>query len=969
MVTPRDSANGIVQSIDHMSWQESRTHVRSIVDKIHGLDWVGDNSVVFTDSQGRQYLMFLRDPKTLQYFYSLIYEGNDASVLSHASKVYATFNKTYPTLTKLLSEVTAGDLSDAGIYLSDGSNGSQNIEIKDGLVHIPLSGGSVAHVPYYRAFNVTTKFDYDSEAGRIYNPVSKSTVDYGGDFVYYDGVSHHAYHDGAVVYRDIASSSYGPISYSEFLSVYSGYGYNYGQQKINGGGYITFDSTSTPHRDNDIAYKAIDIWTIDSHRFDLDIDYNTYLRQLGDSFGRGIFKVHLVKYDGLDWKIVDTIIDVNGNIGCVSVNPSTLCDPGKISKSYNNMQAGEYGLVLELEDTYEDMNKDANGINFYGSVKYSLNILGTAQQTAKDNTQVLVKVIDLSTNNVISENTYGEVMGQHINFTVPTDKTYRVVYYLMKDFGTAGGIKDKGGGFTLSGLTLTEQLQEVPITDIPADYKGAEFKVADLADFLKTPSPDTFKAQDNVQVGRWLWLDAIKVERHKEGTLGDHLQDGMCYPDGIRLFLDNVSSSSSGANSYFKNRHDDILFDGGRIELDVTNPFDDPVELTFSYHTENIMNECEGMPLFEFFNGMFWIDGYDYEKVKEYKDSRFEAINFRLYEYEPIYGGGCSGSNITVDVDGMTETYTDEGVYEFHFDGLPDSFEVSISTEQKGEVLNGIDFRTLFVINNFVVEGCYELVASPFSSKLDFYINGALKNSLEHEKSGEVAHPVNKGLNKYRWVFQNDNDDYTWDYAKINWLRLTNWVCDDVMVTPYCEPKGGDKCVEALIGCLLDLLPAEGCAIVRHVDIDTGQVLLRQEFKDLKEGNRTFEAITINHYELRDDASKSMYVPKDDVCAEVEFKYKRTTIKDPVLDCIEVQHIDVTTSQLLETEYLFNLMPGVYTVSKKEYDGYKFVGAEESYNVNIVLLEEESDKCQIFTFEYEPVIEGCSIGKKIWLFT
>lgn len=972
--------------IHNMTWQDSLKEVRShVVGSYHGMDWVGDNAIIYTNPQGERYMIVFRSKKQLEYFYSLIYGSYGHESSEFDAYVFNTFQKAYPGVVKKLKDVTLEEFKEAGVYVDGTKNGFENAYISDKVLYLPDTGRSIKvdHINHAKKVNVKTEFNYGYTDGRIYNPASKSSIIYGGNYVNQDGISNYVYHSGGAIYRDISASSYGDIKYSEYLSVYSGYGKSFGEKVVSGKGYITAKD-ATPHREGNKVYKQLDKWDIDTSSFNLDIDYNTYLRQAGDSFGRGIFKVHLVKYDGAEWKIVDTLVDANGNAGCITYNYDNLCNPKSISKKYNSMLPGEYGIVLEFEDTFEDSDRDYNGIHFYGAINYNLTQLGAIGEYTKDDTMVVVHIRDLSTGAIIGEYVYSDVVDQLISFTVPKDSTYRVIYTLYKGHGTEGGLYGKGGGFLLYGGVFDEGLLEIPIDDIPEDYRGSLFDLNDIRNFVKEPYPETFKSYDKVVTGRWLWLDAIKIERHKKDDyLDESLMDGTCYPEGIGLYVDNVSAKdvsvtdSREIEDYIYNMYDGEVFNSGRIELDLHNKFDTPIEVTFSLITQNA---CEGFPVFEFFNGFFWFDGYDYDKVMDYNDSLFKVQNLQLYEYEPIMGGGCNGSKFHIcieDSEGSvvaSETFVDGGEYEFDFGNLlsyGDTLKVRLFTEQHGRIINDVDLRSLFKLNKFIVEGCYELKASDFSSNLKFYINDELTDVFDGEHSGEVIYSVKKGLNKYKWVFTNQNNDFTWDYAKINWLRLTNWVCDNVTVTPYCEVGNGDKCIEALIGSLLDVLPKPkhlGCVFLRHVDKDTGKVLKYEYIDDLAEGEHTFQALELPYHSVVGDSEKTVYIIENGMCIVVEFKYVRTVVKDPILDCVEIIHIDRSNNQVLETEFHYNLFPGEYTFYAKEFKNYRLVG-EESYTLEIKMLEEESDTCQVLIFEYEPIVDGCAVGKKIWLFT
>jgi hypothetical protein len=103
---------------------------------------------------------------------------------------------------------------------------------------------------------------------------------------------------------------------------------------------------------------------------------------------------------------------------------------------------------------------------------------------------------------------------------------------------------------------------------------------------------------------------------------------------------------------------------------------------------------------------------------------------------------------------------------------------------------------------------------------LDFYIDDQLRWTWNKEgpftsatnpigSIGTSGFFVPKGTHRYRWVYTELNNENTWDFCEIDWIQLTNWFCKDVRVVPYCEPGGGDKCVESLIKCLLHIWKEE----------------------------------------------------------------------------------------------------------------------------------------------------------------
>ena len=111
---------------------------------------------------------------------------------------------------------------------------------------------------------------------------------------------------------------------------------------------------SNPHtgKGSGTITKFFGRFEVKSSSFDVDVRYSAFLRYEGskDTMSRGKAKLQLVRYKGDKYEVVDTLLDLNYNVGDFW-NP----DNGKwIHKKYSNMNVGVYEFLLILEDTFQD---------------------------------------------------------------------------------------------------------------------------------------------------------------------------------------------------------------------------------------------------------------------------------------------------------------------------------------------------------------------------------------------------------------------------------------------------------------------------------------------------------------------------------------------------------------------------------------------------------------------------------------
>ncbi|MGA4519187.1 peptidoglycan-binding protein [Solibacillus silvestris] len=389
-----------------------------------------------------------------------------------------------------------------------------------------------------------------------------------------------------------------------------------------------------------------------------------------------------------------------------------------------------------------------------------------------DGTKVRVVVKDKKTGQVIMDDfyePYGDEQDFMVYTEVPKGHTYEITYTLLKGTGKKGGLLDQGGGMVM---------------------KNGNF----------------ISAWDDYCIGK----------------------DGKPYPKEDKP----VSNPTLGSPS-FKVTVPEIGYDqtftgmGGIIDFTYTNNTSSTKTLNFKGKLirDNPTDQVE------INRGLVIIAQPGETELVTMPNSIGADVNgFKVVEQVPHWTGGCDIYNSRnymyvklLDANGNEldrRTFNGSGQYDFEFYNLgplpyPD-YRVVIESEQGGGydelhpgllVFNPYSFH----IDKFEVWEIFKAIPDPFNSVLDFYINDVLQgtyNPLAINEYLDLIFLVEKGCNKYKWVLRplDDRTIWSWDRAKIDWIELTNWICDEIMVTPYCERKQGDKCIEALIHCLLPVV-------------------------------------------------------------------------------------------------------------------------------------------------------------------
>lgn len=655
---------------------------------------------------------------------------------------------------------------------------------------------------------------------------SKTANKYSWEGLY---IAHGTTVDKAVFERDFTTPSYGSVDYKERLKVYAGTGMSDSVfvevdpvMKYYGGGARTFYTApnyyaitpldlkpvgTSDNRFDEGAVIYTDGFYVDGE-FVLSLNYHAYLQGRGwgnkinsEYMQRAKFIVNLWRYDSTNskWTLVETLLEDLENRGDYKQNYRYI-DNWSDARSLEftrNLESGYYSITFELKDLCYDYDVDENDLPFYVVFQESIKVKNEVTVDSYDNTRVLVELIDKSTGEVIYSQYY-DTDGQEskeylITFNSLGDSSYKVKYTLLKGGGTGDGLDNNGGGFTLSKGVFSEYWAEYCI-----DANGNYYPKGDNPYDVGSGSDDS--GSIDIDSDSWVWLDTIKVFEYSNNSIGDaglrvrvEDEDGNAY---LQLYYGNY-----GDSEYNDVVSVDIVNDSNKRKIYY-------IEMKFDEHK----NETAILR-----DGYIWID-----EELPVKESWVKVYNMLATNKEPVYLGGCNGSKIYLNVyDGgnnlvHSEYFTDsEGMKSFSVSGLVDSpysnYRVEIITEQNGEVsqLTGKEYLTTFELLEFKVHEHKTLSAEPFNGQLEFYIDDVLIDSFTQTGSTyQVSYPVSKGKHNFKWVFVENGKGYVWDYAQIDWIELTNWICDEVLVTPYCEKGGGHFCIEALIKCLLGIWKA-----------------------------------------------------------------------------------------------------------------------------------------------------------------
>ncbi|OKP89548.1 hypothetical protein A3844_06085 [Paenibacillus helianthi] len=454
---------------------------------------------------------------------------------------------------------------------------------------------------------------------------------------------------------------------------------------------------------------------------------------------------------------------------------------------------GKYYIYFKLYDAVHDYDVDAKERYYYAAfknVRVNVTTAPTVIYNTWDDTEVKVDLIDVSDWSIIDSHTYGTNGAKSRSVAVSFDKmnmqpghAYQVRYTLLQGKGTKGGLYDNGGTMQLKNGRFLETWD-----DYCHDRNGKYY----LPGSSPYPPPTPPSTHSLPKADSSCWVDVIKLyESNKPICPGTGLD--VRVTRGGSLLSHNIYST----------------------------PGQQPVKI-------NLMNNTTTTQEYEI--TMTFLAGCSGDRASLYKGnfklkdksiiepSYAQISSFQATNHKPIWMGGCYTSKMHIKVynDAGTLVYSQdfmgEGLHSFDVSKLPFSpyskYRVEVETEQGGQIsaVTGKQYLTTFKLVDFKAFEIWALIPDPFQGKLEFFVDDVLFDTYTSPGGFyDVSYPVPKGAHEFKWVFTELGNGYSWDYCDIDLLELTNWVCDRVRVTPYCDKGGGDKCVEELIKCLLKM--------------------------------------------------------------------------------------------------------------------------------------------------------------------
>ncbi|MBO9598574.1 MAG: hypothetical protein J7559_12260 [Cohnella sp.] len=539
---------------------------------------------------------------------------------------------------------------------------------------------------------------------------------------------------------------------------------------------------------------------------DISFDYLSYLvdssgRRYGNTSGmygnsRGQLDVYLVPQDAAgvrdEYKKLQVIDNMGTNFKQNFLSITDWSGAGQF-RIRETVAAGRYTLVFQMTDKMPDDDYDGKNIYYYSAFRgLNVNVTDSTRGDAAeiDDTKVKVEFIDWDTGAVIDSRVYSKSNTANgyttydIYYPTPRGgKLYKVQYTLLKGSGTKGGLYGTGGTFSLTNGKF-------------AEYWGEYCKDSNNAYYAKGHSP-------NPDVGGG-------------GTGGEVIHvptaNSFCWIDAINIYLNDRPPCTGTKMEVFV---DDVL----------TKTINSVVEAPITVNLTNNTTEVEEHTIRYVFTGGCYGDGVTirgghFKLTDKLLPAPSYAVvsDFSVTNNKPIWMGGCDGSGIRVKITNeagtvlLNNVYASQTISTFRVTNLPVSpyskYMVEVTTTQNGTVsdVTGLPYLTKFKMMDFKAYENYHNVADPFNGKLEFFIDGSLIDS--YTAAGGFftkSYPLPKGDHVLKWVFTELGTGNSWDFCEIDFLQVTKWICDSVTVTPYCEPGMGDKCVEALIRCLIDL--------------------------------------------------------------------------------------------------------------------------------------------------------------------
>lgn len=674
--------------------------------------------------------------------------------------------------------------------------------------------------------------------------------------VYYDAsgsvpIAHGTYRDDFTIRRFIDNSSITKAIYSEQLEIYSGKGFDVpnafdvpvewifrpipdapNKTPIHYENSYVLTSEQVTNKSYPYVYWYAVFDSVGNERLTVEFDYQYYCYEIdnrqGNKNGRQVSTLRIAS----NAAVAEYKRETNSHIyatrrgirwstpsiprtGNKMMNVGKLQNPYKIkdwsgSKPHSSQEfycnkPGTYCIAFEFQSFLGKSSKvGKDNIPYYIAIR-NLKLQSNKQRKFSndfDNTQVQLTVTDLSNRTIIdSELLTTEGKGwveKSIKYELPLNSHYRIDYTLLKGLSHRGGKDDNGGCFLLKNGTVQEIWKSYC-----KDKLGSIYPKDNSPYEPNLPPPTQVIIPDD----SWCWIDTIEIRQSKKSK--------PCRDAYVRVRIydeDNGNIISEEKYSDF----DDVQ----TIKAAITNDSDEGknYSIRIKFYTD-----CDAEARLS--NGEYTF----HDKLPLPKSSAF-VYNFETTANVPIWMGGCNGSNIQVNIYDQAgnklqnTTVNLSGNYDFTLENLSkpsvSKVRVEIKTEQKGEISEwtGKSYLTTFKLRNFKATENWTIVPSPFNSQLDFFIDGVLRGSYT-DAGGAPVFQVDRGRHTFTWVFTAKGTSEVWDYCNIDYIKLTNWICDKVLVTPYCDPGSGDKCVEALIKCLLAIWKQrpEACVIGKRI--------------------------------------------------------------------------------------------------------------------------------------------------------
>lgn len=669
-----------------------------------------------------------------------------------------------------------------------------------------------------------TPVEYSSPSGSQTLPRS-ARIGWGGSKFFTSSSSNGAESNGATITREYQQPLFDTMSFSETLTIYAGRdtvvkGQYPVEAQINkwywNDYYILPVSAGTP------GYPGFaDGWKTETFysggRVDVSFEYLAYMvdsktlyhtnhNKAGVSAAhRGEFVVYLVnEYTNEKILITQEIENYGIRQGVSSI---TNWSDAKHVKVPNKVEPGNYYVQFLIYDRVTDNNMDNEGFAYYAALRdLKITVTGEQVNSGYDNTQVKVELIDMSNGSIAQSRTYstGGQASKEIRVVFggyPAEKTYRVRYTLIRGTGTTGGLYGNGGSFKLTNGAFYESW-------IP--YCKSNGKYYPKSDSNQTPPDPGQTVEVPVTPGAWCWLDAITVMGSQTSICQDTYVDLI-----VRAGDDVISSTRYGNLTSVEEMTAAITNTTASVKIyTVSQVFHSSCGDGVRVHGGEI-SILDSLPV-----------AYSFARIS----------GFSVTNNAAIWMGGCDGSSVTVTLTDeagnvkSSNTYSGGGLHAFGVSDLQNQpyskYSLQIETNQQGEIspVTGKSYMTTFKLLDFKAFERWENIPDPFNGKLEFFIDNVLTGTYE-DPGGffEVSDPLPKGKHNLKWVFTELGNGNSYDICEIDYLKLTNWICDKVKVVPYCDSGGGDVCVEELIKCLLGIWNnrPKACVIGKRVWIFT----------------------------------------------------------------------------------------------------------------------------------------------------